>query len=164
MSAVSSRRTLFFITSFVVILIDQVTKEMAIFFLSPGTSVPFIGEIIRFRLVFNDSAAFSLGFGATWILAVISISAVLALLWFGPQVQTMLWALIAGFVMGGAAGNGIDRVLREPGLFNGHVVDFIQAPMNFPIFNLADSFLVVGMSLVIYRTFRGDKIGGGVGK
>jgi signal peptidase II len=79
-------------------------------------------------------------------------------------VKTTLWALIAGFVMGGAAGNGIDRVLREPQLFSGHVVDFIQVPFNFPIFNLADSFLVIGVALMIYRTLRGDQIGGGVGK
>jgi signal peptidase II len=66
--------------------------------------------------------------------------------------------------MGGAAGNGIDRVLREPQLFSGHVVDFMQVPFNFPIFNLADSFLVIGVALMIYRTLRGDRIGGGVGK
>ncbi|SCX12545.1 signal peptidase II [Candidatus Aquiluna sp. UB-MaderosW2red] len=164
MSAVSNRRNLFFATAFLVILLDQITKELAIFFLTPGTSVPFIGEIIRFRLVYNDSAAFSLSFGATWILAIISILAVLGLLWYGPKVKTTLWGLIAGFVTGGAAGNGIDRVLREPQLFSGHVVDFIQVPLNFPIFNLADSFLVIGVALMIYRTLRGDQIGGGVGK
>lgn len=163
-SAVSTRRNIFFLTAFLIILLDQITKELAIYFLSPGTSVPLIGEIIRLRLVYNDSAAFSLGFGATWVLAVISILAVLALLWYGPRVKTTFWALIAGLVMGGAAGNGIDRVLREPSLFNGHVVDFIQVPMNFPIFNLADSFLVIGVSLAVYRTLRGDQIGGGVGK
>lgn len=164
MSAVNKRRSLFFSIAFLIILVDQITKEMAIFFLSEGTSVPFIGEIIRFRLVYNDSAAFSLSFGATWILSIFSIVAVLGLLWYGPKAKTTTWSVIAGLVMGGAAGNGIDRVLREPSAFSGHVVDFIQIPFNFPIFNLADSFLVIGVALMIYRTLRGDQIGGGVGK
>jgi signal peptidase II len=44
------------------------------------------------------------------------------------------------------------------------VVDFIQIPFNFPIFNLADSFLVMAVVLAIYRTLRGDEIGGGSAK
>jgi signal peptidase II len=76
----------------------------------------------------------------------------------------MDWALISGFVLGGAAGNWIDRMFRQPELFNGHVVDFIQIPFNFPIFNLADSFLVIGVSLAVLRTALGDEIGGGRAK
>jgi signal peptidase II len=76
----------------------------------------------------------------------------------------MLWALIAGFALGGAFGNLIDRALKPPTFFNGHVVDFIQIPFNFPIFNLADSFLVIAVVLAIYRTLRGDEIGGGRAK
>jgi signal peptidase II len=44
------------------------------------------------------------------------------------------------------------------------VVDFLQIPFNFPIFNLADSFLVIGVALAILRTLKGDEIGGGVAK
>jgi signal peptidase II len=72
--------------------------------------------------------------------------------------------LIAGFVLGGATGNWIDRMFRQPELFNGHVVDFLQIPFNFPIFNLADTFLVIGVSLAVLRTALGDEIGGGRAK
>jgi signal peptidase II len=44
------------------------------------------------------------------------------------------------------------------------VVDFIQIPFNFPIFNLADTFLVIGVGLAILQTLRGDEIGGGRAK
>ncbi|QKJ25377.1 signal peptidase II [Aquiluna borgnonia] len=161
MSATSARKIAFFSIALVVILFDQLTKELAIAFLQPGFSKPFIGELVQFRLAFNDSAAFSLGVGATWVLAIIAIIAVLVLIWFGPKAKTLVWSVISAFVLGGAAGNLIDRLTREPGFLNGHVVDFIQIPFNFPIFNIADSFLVIGVSLAILRTLLGDELGGG---
>ena len=115
---------------------------------------------MQIRLAYNDAAAFSLGFGQTWVLAIIASVAILALLWFGPKAANKTWSLIAAFVLGGAAGNWIDRIFREPGFLNGHVVDFIQIPFNFPIFNVADIFLVVGVSLSIIRVLMGDEIGG----
>jgi Lipoprotein signal peptidase len=162
-SSLARRRWLFALTALITLALDQLTKILAEAFLVAGP-ISIIGDLLWFRLAYNDAAAFSLGFGATWVLALASVSAVVALLIFGPRVKTMSWAFIAGMVLGGAAGNGIDRVFRDPAFFNGHVVDFIQIPLNFPIFNLADSFLVIGIILAIYRTFRGDEIGGGIAK
>lgn len=161
--SLARRRWLFAITALTTLALDQITKILAEAFLAAGP-ISIIGELLRFRLAYNDAAAFSLGFGATWVLSIASVSAVVALLIYGPRVKAMNWAFIAGMVLGGAAGNGIDRVFRAPAFFNGHVVDFIQIPFNFPIFNLADTFLVIGISLAIYRTFRGDEIGGGLAK
>lgn len=157
------RRVLFAATALITIALDQITKVLAETYLVSG-SVPVIGEVLRFTLAYNKGAAFSLGFGATWILTLISSIAIVALLIYGPRVRTLDWALIAGFVLGGATGNWIDRMFRQPELFNGHVVDFIQIPFNFPIFNLADSFLVIGVSLAVLRTALGDEIGGGRAK
>jgi signal peptidase II len=98
------------------------------------------------------------------VLALVAIGAVLALLWFGPKAKNVTWTVIAGFVLGGAAGNLVDRLTREPGFLNGHVVDFISIPFNFPIFNLADTFLVIGVSLAMIRTLMGDEVGGKVAK
>lgn len=157
------RRVLFAATALITLALDQITKVLAETYLVSG-SVPVIGEVLRFTLAYNKGAAFSLGFGATWILTLISSIAIVALLIYGPRVRTLDWALIAGFVLGGATGNWIDRMFRQPELFNGHVVDFIQIPFNFPIFNLADSFLVIGVSLAVLRTALGDEIGGGRAK
>ena len=144
-----------------ILFLDQLSKFLIEDRLVPGESINVIGELLRFTLVYNDSAAFSLGVGATWPLTIISSIAVLALIWFGPKSKTTIWLIISGFVLGGATGNLVDRLFREPGFANGHVVDFLQIPFNFPIFNLADSFVVVGVSLALIQTFRGDELGGG---
>ena len=157
------RRILFASTALIALVLDQLTKVLAETYL-PSGSISVIGDFLRFTLAYNEGAAFSLGFGATWILTLISSIAIVALLIYGPRVRTMDWAFIAGLVLGGAAGNWIDRMFRQPELFNGHVVDFIQIPFNFPIFNLADSFLVIGVSLAVLRTALGDEIGGGRAK
>lgn len=161
MSATKGAARWVYSIAFIAIVADQATKYAAEHFLSGGQVVNVIGEVLRFRLAYNEAAAFSLGFGATWILAAISSIAVLLLLWYGPKAKTQLWSVIAGLVLGGAAGNWIDRVFKEPAFFSGHVVDFIQIPFNFPIFNLADSFLVIGIGLAMIRTLKGDEVGGG---
>jgi signal peptidase II len=48
----------------------------------------------------------------------------------------------------------------EPSFGNGHVVDFIQIPLNFPIFNLADTFIVSMAILTVIRVMRGENLGG----
>lgn len=141
---------------------DQSTKVWALGNLEAGVGHPVVGELLSWRLAFNDAAAFSIGLGATWILTTISLVASTLLLALSPRARSTIWVVIAGLVMGGAMGNLIDRLFREPMFFNGRVVDFIQIPFGFPIFNLADSFLVVGVSLAILRTLLGDPIGGKV--
>jgi signal peptidase II len=142
-----------------IVAVDQLTKFWAEANLS-SVPVPVIGELLQFRLAYNDAAAFSLGLGATWVLTLVSLSASAAMIYFGPRVKTLTWSVIAGFALGGAFGNLIDRAFKQPQFFNGHVVDFIQIPLNFPIFNLADTFLVTAVLLAVYRTLRGDEIGG----
>ena len=159
----AARRTLFFATALIVLGLDQLTKFLAETYLVDG-SIQVIGDLLRFTLAYNDAAAFSLGFGQTWILTLASTAAVVTLLILGPKVRTLDWSLIAGFVLGGAAGNGIDRMFKAPQFFNGHVVDFLQIPFSFPIFNLADTFLVIGVVLAVIRTLLGDEIGGGRAK
>ena len=65
-----------------------------------------------------------------------------------------------GVFLGGVVGNLIDRLIREPSFGNGHVVDFIQIPMNFPIFNLADTFIVSMAIVTVVRVMRGENLGG----
>lgn len=156
-----SRALLLVAVAAAIVGIDQLTKNLAETNLSRSESVNVIGELLRFRLAYNDGAAFSIGFGQTWILTIISSVAVLALLWFGPKAKTTVWVVIAGLVLGGATGNLIDRLFKDPSFANGHVVDFLQIPFNFPIFNLADVALVTGVSLVVLRTMLGDELGGG---
>ena len=160
----SARYLLFGVSASLIVAIDQLTKFWAEANLVGQGSIPVIGELLQFRLAYNNAAAFSLGVGATWVLTTISLVASITLIALSPRIKTMTWALIGGMALGGAVGNLIDRAFKQPEFFNGHVVDFIQIPFNFPIFNLADSFLVVAVSLAILRTLMGDEIGGGRAK
>ena len=160
----SARYLLFWVSASLIVALDQLTKFWAETNLVGQGSIPVIGELLQFRLAYNNAAAFSLGVGATWVLTTISLAASIALITLSPRIKTMTWALIGGMVLGGAVGNLIDRAFKQPEFFNGHVVDFIQIPFNFPIFNLADTFLVVAVSLAILRTLMGDEIGGGRAK
>ena len=142
-------------------LLDQLTKEAAIASLTPNQTVPVLGDVLGWYLTYNDSAAFSIGFGATWIFTIISTLALIAVLWRTPRVETRGWLILAGMLAGGISGNLIDRLTRAPGFGSGQVVDFIQIPFGFPIFNVADCFITVTMSLVALLVIRGHKIGGG---
>ncbi len=154
-----SRLVWLFACALGVVGLDQFLKNFLIETLKPGQPIDFLGSLVKLNLVFNDSAAFSIGFGATWIFTIISSSAVLVLIWFSFKIETTGWALMAGVLLGGVTGNLIDRLIREPGFAVGHVVDYIQIPFNFPIFNLADIAIFIICSLSVVRVMRGDQIG-----
>ncbi len=151
-----------FLIALIALAMDQATKILALNTLTSQVRVDALGDILGWYLTFNDSAAFSIGLGATWIFTLISSVAALALIWFVPRIQTTGWAVMAGFLLGGVAGNLVDRLTRAPGFPNGQVVDFIQIPFGFPIFNLADCCVTVVMTFVVIRIFRGETIGGGL--
>jgi signal peptidase II len=155
----SFRQFVLLLCAWLVILIDQGVKNVAIANLTPGFPVDFIGSVVRLNLTANDSAAFSIGFGATWIFSIISSLAALALIWYSFKIQTIGWAVMGGVLLGGVVGNLIDRLTREPGFAVGHVIDYLQIPFNFPIFNIADMAIVTICSLTVIRIMRGDKIG-----
>ena len=156
----AASRWLYLFVALSLIAVDQFTKNLAIATLELGINYPVIGEVLSWRLVYNDSAAFSLGFGQTWILAVIAAAATLATIWYSRKVTSRSWAIMAGIFLAGVVGNLIDRLTREPSFGNGHVVDFIQIPFGFPVFNLADMFIVSMAILTVIRVFRGENLGG----
>lgn len=142
-----------------VLALDQFIKNYLLVTLVSGDPEPFIPGLVNLNLVFNDSAAFSIGFGATWIFTIISTVAALALIWFGFKIETRGWSIMAGVLLGGVCGNLIDRLTRDPGFAIGHVIDYIQIPFNFPIFNIADIAIFTICSLSVIRILRGDEIG-----
>lgn len=145
--------------AWLVIAADQAIKNFLLITLVPGQPQDFLGSLIRLNLTFNDSAAFSIGFGATWIFTIISAAAALFLIGYSFKIETTGWAVMAGVLLGGVCGNLIDRLIRQPGFAVGHVVDYIQVPFNFPIFNLADMAIFCICSLSVIRILRGDAIG-----
>ena len=118
---------------------DQAVKHVMLNWLTEGVPQPVIVDWFRFVLLFNPGAAFSMGGEAfTWLFTTIQ------LVYISSRWQAVGLALIAG----GALGNFIDRITREPGFWFGHVVDFISVG-NFAVFNLADAAITVGVGVFV---------------
>ena len=132
----------------VVVALDQLTKWWAIENLSDGQVIPVIGDWLRFVLVYNPGAAFGLGTGYTWILALVAVAAVVAIAWYAWRVKSLAWAIVLGMILGGAITHAGDRLFRDPGFARGHVVDFI-AYGNFFVGNVADIMIVAGAALAV---------------
>jgi signal peptidase II len=149
----------FLLLSVLLIAVDQATKIWALESLVPFSSRPFIGEVLKFYLVWNDSAAFSLSLGATWIFTIISSVAALVIIWLLLRTASKSWMVTLSVLLGGVVGNLADRLFREPGFPIGKVVDFLQLPFNFPVFNVADICITFSMTAVVVLVMRGVKLG-----
>jgi signal peptidase II len=149
---VARHRAAFFAAAAGVVLLDQLTKHLALRELSDGPT-DLVGSL-RLNLTFNDGAAFSLGAGRTaWITLVAAVVAVL-IIRLGLRADRALWAVGLGVVLGGAVGNLVDRFLRAgDGFGGGHVVDFIDLQW-WPVFNVADMSLWVGIGLLLISSWR----------
>ena len=145
-------RTLFSVAWFVWIL-DLATKLWADSTLSHRSDIKVIGSFFKLTLVRNSGAAFSLAEGATIFLSIFGILFLCAILYFSPRITSKVWAVVLGLVMGGILGNLVDRIFREPGVLRGHVIDWMQLP-NWPIFNIADSAIVIAALIAMVLTAR----------
>ena len=129
---------------FIALILDQLTKWQVIENLSVGESWPTTG-FLRFTHAWNTGTAFSLFQGQGDILTWVSLVAVVVLTWIYRSIDDPPWVLRIAFGLqfGGAIGNIVDRVRI------GHVTDFIDVGP-WPIFNIADSSIVIGIGLMIF--------------
>lgn len=153
------RYVLLLLVALAAIVADFLTKEWVLAVFSQGERLDVIGGFVQFTLVYNTGAAFSLGTGYTWVFTVIATIVVLAIAYIGWRVRSPWWGVTLGLMMGGAAGNLVDRYFRGETPGTGAVVDFISVG-NFPVFNIADSCVVVGACLVVALTFKGLNLDG----
>ena len=149
-----SARTILGVVAVVAFAADQLTKLWALHALTPGDPVPVVGSWVTLTLIRNPGAAFSLGDGATWVLTTIQIAVAVAIVVVARRVAHPWWAVTLGALLGGALGNIYDRLLREPGLFHGHVVDFIDYGGLF-IGNVADIAIVGAVAVMVALSARG---------
>ena len=132
--------------------IDQLTKWMAVQFLKGDDPVPFIEGILSFTYTENRGAAWSMFEGQQWLLIGVTSAMIVGLLavLLSGRFRRHRLAMFGGIlVVAGGIGNLIDRIFR------GYVVDFLRTDfMDFPIFNVADCFVVVGaLLLFVYFVF-----------
>ena len=130
-----------------VVLLDQVTKIIAVARLEGEPPIQVIGEWLQLTFVRNSGAAFSLAGNYTIVISVLAIVVAVAIVRTARTLTNVWWAVVLGGILGGALGNLIDRIFREPAPFRGHVVDFLELP-NWPVFNVADSSVVVGVCIM----------------
>jgi signal peptidase II len=142
-----------FLTVIIVIALDQWTKALVVQYLSPAESkppIPLIGDYLTIYYIQNSGAAFGL-FKNNIALVVLIAAAVCVIAYlYARMLNTapLVYKLIFGMIIGGAAGNLIDRAIR-----GGYVVDYIyfripQIDYRFAIFNLADASISVGVFLL----------------
>jgi len=150
-SAVRSTRSVSIgIIAIVVLLLDQLTKLWAAAALDDHHSIHVVWKL-RLLLVRNPGTAFSLGEGKGPLLGVIACVVVVVLVRLARQPRTVVSAVGLALILGGAAGNVVDRIVRSPhGFLTGHVVDFIDFQF-WPVFNVADMGVTCGILLVIFE-------------
>lgn len=130
----------------VVVAADQTTKTWALHHAYPPRHV--VGTLYWW-LTFNPGAAFGLGRGVTPVVEAVVVALIVVLLAMSGRASrhaTPLMALGMGLLLGGAFGNLADRLFRH---HHGDVIDFIRAVSWWPIFNLADVSIVVGVIILV---------------
>ncbi len=150
---------LFGVVGLLILGLDQLTKVLALRHLTPGEPVEVIGSLLKFNLIRNPGAAFSLGSDFTPVISAIQIIVAIGVVWLSRKLGSIGWAVAFGLLFGGAVGNITDRIFREPSPFHGHVVDFLQTP-HWAIFNIADMAVTSAAILLIIQTLRGIKLDG----
>ena len=136
-----------------VFLTDQVSKRLIQGSLRPGESIPAIPGVLRISYTRNDGGAFGILGGQSGLLLIGSAVAVAVVLWMllqGPP--ALATALGFGLILGGAAGNLLDRLTA------GDVVDFLDLEFwplrEWPVFNTADIAIVLGVAVLFLAALR----------
>jgi signal peptidase II len=148
-------------TGLLVIVLDQLTKHWVLQYFAAGTvraPIQLLGPVLQLQYLANTGAAFSLFEGQTILFVFIglAIAMIAVLYWRTRETASWLLKLTFGLILGGAIGNLIDRFTHT------YVVDFIhfQIPhvFDWPVFNVADSAISVGVVLLAYLLWRSDTV------
>jgi signal peptidase II len=141
----------YWLAAFIGLMLDQLTKYWVVQGMVLNQSIPLWEGVFHFTYVTNKGAAFSLFEGGVtwlrWLSLIVSLVLILLAL-LGPELERLeQWGW--GFVLAGAMGNGIDRFAA------GEVVDFLDFRLiRFPVFNLADVFINIGIACLLFAMFR----------
>ncbi|WP_371440930.1 signal peptidase II [Corynebacterium sp. HMSC05E07] len=137
--------------------VDQAVKQLMLSILTKGEAMPVIGNWFRLYLLFNPGAAFSMGGeGSTWLFTTIQLVFVIGVAIAAPRLHDSWQAVGLAMIGGGALGNLMDRLFREPGFWFGHVVDYISVG-NFAVFNIADASITCGVVVFIIGMLRAER-------
>ncbi|ASR46776.1 MULTISPECIES: signal peptidase II [Paenibacillus] len=143
---------IYFGIALIIFLIDQGVKYLVATRMELYEQIPVIGNFFLITSHRNRGAAFGILEGQRWLFIVITIVVVIGIVWYlrkTVKAGQKLLPVALSLVLGGAVGNFLDRAI------SGEVVDFAQfnfGSYTFPIFNVADSAIVIGVALIILDT------------
>lgn len=144
-----------------VLLVDLVTKQLTVEMLAGAEPVRLLGGAVYLVYATNSGAAFGIGSSYTFVFPLVSFAVIGWIGWMAWRMRSTPWGLALGALLGGATGNLVDRLFRPPGPMQGEVVDMISLfdPYGrfWPVFNVADSALVVGVALVVWLELTGRR-------
>ena len=145
--------TIIIILSIIFLIIDQITKILVVNYLVPGENIEIIKNIFSIIYTNNTGAAFSILLGKRIFLIVVAVLIIGVLLYYikRNKIEKKIDIIALSFVIGGSLGNLVDRIVR------GYVIDFISIKIgnyNFPIFNVADILIVIGVFLLLLSSRR----------
>ncbi|WP_345770317.1 signal peptidase II [Blastococcus saxobsidens] len=159
-----SRTRLLLSLASVVLLADLVTKLIVVATIEPGEDIRVLGGALYLTNLRNTGAAFSFAEGFTVVFTLVALAVVVVIVRTARRLFSTGWAVALGLVLGGALGNLIDRIFRDPGFLRGGVVDFLSVfgpdGRIWPVFNVADSAIVCGGILGVVLALRGIEFDG----
>jgi len=126
-------------------LIDQLAKQAMLRWLAEP--MWWIQDQLGLVLSYNEGIAFSLPLTGTWSILVMIAVMLILIFWYLRLEKSWLVDLVFGLILGGAAGNLLDRLLY------GAVIDFVHF-FSWPVFNFADAFITIGFGLLIVTSSR----------
>jgi len=146
-------------TALLVVVADIASKAIVVRTLSGRDPVRLLGGLVNLIETRNTGAAFSLAEGQTVVLSLVALAVVVAIARTARRLGSTGWAACLGLILGGATGNLVDRLFRAPGPLRGAVVDWIDLRV-WPVFNLADSALVIGVCFAVLLELQGRRMDG----
>ncbi len=143
-----------YIIAFMAFILDFVCKFIITHILSFNDSIMVIKNFFYISLVKNTGGAFSIFTGSTFLLIVISFLILLGIFTYiyKNNIKNRVSLIGFGLLIGGAMGNLFDRI------YYGYVIDYLDFKLfgyGYPIFNLADSFVVIGAIILLFFTKEG---------
>lgn len=133
------------------LLLDQWSKWMIMTRMAEGQSIPLVDSILYLTYVRNPGAAFGMLPNKTAFFIFVTFAVMLGIIWFFRRIpESRVWLKVGlALQMGGAVGNLIDRIRF------GHVVDFFDFRV-WPVFNVADIGIVIGVGILFIELMRRD--------
>ncbi|MEK3989498.1 signal peptidase II [Robertmurraya sp. FSL R5-0851] len=146
----------YYIIALIVIILDQWTKWLVVKRMELGESITVIENWFYITSHRNRGAAWGILQGQMWFFYLITVIVIIGIVYYIQKAAKgkMLLGVALGLMLGGAIGNFYDRVVHK------EVVDFIHTYIfnyNFPIFNIADSALVIGVGLLMIQMWQEER-------